>query len=103
MDTVCDSCYDFFMKFKPVMMFYSSWICLHYFSAHLYTYFCTPANWYGIFASPFLSTAPHCNALRWTISESGDTFKSMWIAAGSWFVSSFFTYDKITRTTRSKS
>tara|TARA_B100001093_G_scaffold504731_1_gene560983 strand:- start:364 stop:684 length:321 start_codon:yes stop_codon:yes gene_type:complete len=103
-DELYNNCYDFIMKFKPGIIFYSTWIFLHYVSSHMYSYLCTPKSWYGIIISPFLATAPHCNALRWSISESGDIFKAMWITVGSWIISSFFTCEeKTTRTTRSKS
>ena len=103
-DDLYNNCYDFIMKFKPGIIFYSTWIFLHYASSHMYSYLCTPKSWYGIIISPFLATAPHCNALRWSISESGDIFKAMWITVGSWIISSFFTCEeKTTRLTRSKS
>ena len=79
-------------QIKPLILFYSGWIALHYICAHLYIYYCAPTNWYGIFISPFLSITPHCNVFRWVIYEAGNVLYGMWVAIGSWSVANLLTY-----------
>jgi len=83
---------NFLDNIKSIILFYFSWIFIHYTCAHLYIYYCTPTTWYGIFISPFLSITPHCNAFRWVIYEAGNVLYGMWIAIGSWSVANLLTY-----------
>ena len=78
-------------KIKPLILFYSSWIFIHYICSQLYIYFCVPANIIGIFISPFMSMTPHCSAFRWIIYESGNIFYGMWFALGTWIVVNILT------------
>ena len=78
-----------FNKIKPGLMFYIGWIFLHHICSHLYIYYCTPTNWYGILISPFLSMTPHCNAFRWAVNESGAVFYTMWLLVGNWVVKTY--------------
>jgi hypothetical protein len=48
--------------------------------------------YFGIFASPFLSLTPHCNAFRWIIYEAGNVLYGMWMAIGSWTVANVLTH-----------
>ena len=82
----------FLNNIKSIILFYFSWIFIHYTCAHLYIYYCTPTTWYGIFISPFLSITPHCNAFRWVIYEAGNVLYGMWAAIGSWSVANLLTY-----------
>jgi len=66
---------------------YFFWILMHYFSAQLYVYYCTPQGFYGFFISPFLVAAPHCRALRWIIHSGGNMVDNMWIILGTWLCS----------------
>ena len=66
---------------------YIFWIILHYISAQLYVYYCTPSNIYGLIISPFLVSAPHCKALRWVLHNGGNTIDNMWIVLATWFAS----------------
>ena len=65
-----------------VVAFYLTWILLHYGASHLYTQFCTPWSIYGFLFSPFVSSAPHCMALRWFMFTGTDNIQVMWIAVG---------------------
>ena len=42
---------------------YLLWICLHYFSAHLYIKFCVPNTIVGFIMSPFMIATPHCQEI----------------------------------------
>jgi len=86
-----DKFINFIIKIKSFILFYFSWIAIHYICSQLYVYYCVPYNWYGIFASPFLSLAPHCNAFRWIIYEAGNILHGMWMAIGSWTVANLLT------------
>ena len=79
-------------KIKPLILFYSSWICIHYTCSQLYIYYCVPSNFLGIFISPIVSMTPHCTAFRWVIYEAGNIFYGMWIALGAWIVVNILTY-----------
>ena len=59
-------------------MIYLIWICLHYIASHLYVNYCTPSSLLGFIASPFLTHALHCQALRWCILKGADTINIMW-------------------------
>jgi len=65
---------------------YLVWIVLHYFAAHLYTKFCVPATILGFIAAPFIATSPHCQALRWTVYNGGNSIAAMWIVLGTWLL-----------------
>ena len=65
---------------------YILWILLHFIAPHLYVYFCAPGTPIGFILSPFVALAPHCAAIRWVISSSGDMISSMWIVIGGWFI-----------------
>jgi hypothetical protein len=67
---------------NTVISIYLLWIILHYISPHLYIYFCVPLNLRGFLMSAFIAPSPHCQALRWTIYNGGNTIISMWIFIG---------------------
>ena len=89
---MCDRCCQFvkdqIVHIKPILVFYIGWIFIHYVCSHLYIYYCTPATWYGMFLSPFLSVTPHCIAFRWVINEGGNVIYSMWISLSTYVASS---------------
>jgi len=66
------------------------WIVLHYFTPHLYTYFCTPPTAYGFFLSPFIAPTPHCSAFRWIMYTGGNMITTMWVLIGGWVVHKVF-------------
>ena len=69
---------------------YAGWIVLHYVATHIYVHACVPATLYGFALSPFLATAPHCQALRWVIYEGGNNLNMIWLTLSggilNWFV-----------------
>lgn len=67
--------------FRNILL-YSSWITIHFATAHLYARVCTPVTIVGFLTSPFMAASPHCVALRWVLSKSGDTICVMWMVIG---------------------
>jgi len=66
---------------------YLLWICLHYFSAHLYVKFCVPSTIIGFIMSPFMIMTPHCQGLRWIVYNAANIINHMWILIGAWIYS----------------
>ena len=66
---------------------YFLWICLHYFSAHLYIKFCVPNTPFGFLMSPFMVSTPHCQGLRWIVYNAASVINNMWILIGAWIYS----------------
>jgi hypothetical protein len=66
---------------------YILWICLHYFSSHLYIKFCVPYTIVGFIMSPFMISTPHCQGLRWIVYNAANTINHMWILIGAWIYS----------------
>jgi hypothetical protein len=64
-------------------------IMIHYVSAHIYTWYCTPLSWYGFFISPFIVSTPHCKALRWSIQTFSVNIETMWHVFGTWLATIF--------------
>ena len=71
----------FFLKISGI---YLLWICLHYFSAHLYVQLCVPRTIIGFIMSPFMMATPHCQGLRWIVYNAAGVMSNMWIMIGSW-------------------
>ena len=65
---------------------YIIWICLHYVSPRLYVLYCVPASIFGFIYSPFLAQSPHCIALRWAISKSGESIYNMFGILSMWLL-----------------
>jgi hypothetical protein len=65
---------------------YVLWIVLHYVSSHMYIYLCVPATALGFIVAPFFVTLPHCQALRWTIYNGGNSIVAMWVILGIWIM-----------------
>jgi len=78
---------SFTQEFKFFFLFYLAWTTAHHVSPHLYTYFCTPNTLWGIIASPFMVSAPHCTGLRWAIFEGGNTINAMWFSITAYLTS----------------
>lgn len=61
---------------------YLLWICLHFFSSHLYIKFCVPKTFLGFIMSPFMISTPHCQGLRWIVYNAANIINNMWILIG---------------------
>lgn len=66
---------------------YLLWICLHYFSAHLYIKCCVPNTIIGFIMSPIMISTPHCQGLRWIIYNASGIINNMWLVIGAWVYS----------------
>jgi hypothetical protein len=60
------------------------WIFLHFFASYLYTKLCVPTTLFGLIMSPFLTSTPHCQGLRWVIYNGANIINNMWIVVGTW-------------------
>ena len=49
------------------VLMYAALIIVHYAGANLYSRMCTSQTLHGLFMSPFLVPAPHCEGLRWIV------------------------------------
>ena len=72
---------------------YLLWICLHYFSAHLYIKFCVPNTIVGFIMSPFMIMTPHCQGLRWIVYNAASVINNMWILIGAWIYSMIWIFN----------
>jgi hypothetical protein len=72
-----------------ILWILGAWIVVHYVASHLYVHMCTPLSLYGFCMSPFLVTAPHCEALRWTIYTGGQTIRIAWFIIASTLIKKF--------------
>ena len=70
-----------------VVGMYLLWILLHYVGSHIYVRLCVPNTIYGFIVSPFLTSAPHCQALRWCIYNGANIINYMWLEFGAWISS----------------
>ena len=64
---------------------YVLWILLHYTASQLYIKYCTPEGMIGLLMSPFLTSTPHCQGLRWLIYNGAIMINHMWLIIGTWF------------------
>lgn len=92
--------YKFFIKSILVILkasgIYLLWICLHYFSAHLYIKFCVPDTIIGFLMSPFMIATPHCQGLRWIVYNAAGIINNMWILIGAWIYSIIWIFNSDT-------
>jgi hypothetical protein len=91
------SMFNFLLKTLLVLLkasgIYLLWICLHYFSAHLYVKFCVPDTIIGFFMSPFMIATPHCQGLRWIVYNAAGIINNMWILIGAWIYSLIWVFN----------
>lgn len=76
--------FEYYNMVVSMFGIYFLWIISHYISSHLYTHVCVPATIFGFISSPFVATAPHCQALRWVIYQGGNSIIAMWFVTGTW-------------------
>jgi hypothetical protein len=90
--------FNFLLKTLSVLLkvsgIYLLWICLHYFSAHLYIKFCVPDTIFGFLMSPFMIATPHCQGLRWIVYNAAGIINNMWILIGAWIYSLIWIFNK---------
>jgi|UniRef100_A0A6C0JE50 hypothetical protein len=81
----------FTRPYMGALIFYVSWIFIHYVTVHLYAYWCTPFGIIGLLTSPFTVTTPICRGLEWSIHNGSTIINNMWIIIGSWLMTHIFT------------
>jgi hypothetical protein len=82
-----------FIKFvMNVSWFYIMWIILHFIASQLYIKLCVPYSLYGLIISPFISSTPHCQGLRWLIQTGANVINNMWLVIGTWFCANLFIF-----------
>ena len=93
-DFILERIYNIFLYLENIFKFifgvsgiYLVWICLHYFSSHLYVKFCVPSTVVGFLLSPFMTATPHCQGLRWVVYNAANMINNMWIVCGTWVCS----------------
>lgn len=82
--------------FINVSGIYFMWIFLHYISSHLYVKFCVPNTIIGFLLSPFMTATPHCQGLRWIITNAANMINNMWVVLGAWICSTILIINKDT-------
>lgn len=103
---ICDNTYLFIqytssVSYKSIIIainvssIYLLWIFLHYTAAHAYVKLCVPDSFYGFIISPLLTSAPHCQGLRWVIYNGGNIINNMWIILGTWICSNILLFTHI--------
>jgi hypothetical protein len=83
-----------FLVLLKVFGIYLLWICLHYFSAHLYIKFCVPDTILGFLMSPFMIATPHCQGLRWIVYNAAGIINNMWMLIGAWVYSMIWVFNR---------
>ena len=69
---------------------YFAWIALQYSASHLYVKLCVPDTLFGFLMSPFMTATPHCQGLRWVVTNGASMINNMWIVLGGWLCSTIF-------------
>lgn len=83
----CNFLYKTIKFFIKISGMYILWIILHFCASYLYTKLCVPTTFIGLLMSPFLTTTPHCQGLRWVIYNGANIINNMWIVIGTWICS----------------
>ena len=81
-----------FLKYAKIAMefiinvsgIYLCWITLHFAAANLYPVYCAELSVWGLIKSAFVAPAPHCQAMRWVITNGGSVITQMWVVIGTW-------------------
>jgi hypothetical protein len=94
--TILKFCFKTILVLLKASGIYLLWICLHYFSAHLYVKFCVPDTIIGFLMSPFMIATPHCQGLRWIVYNAAGIINNMWILIGAWIYSLIWIFNKDT-------
>jgi hypothetical protein len=71
---------------------YIVWIFLHYFASHLYIKLCVPNSIIGFILSPFMTSTPQCQGLRWLIYNGANIINNMWTILGTWIAANILNH-----------
>lgn len=72
---------DFIINVCGIYLF---WIIMHFAAANLYPIFCAELSIWGLIKSAFIVPSPHCQAMRWVITNGGSVINQMWVVLGTW-------------------
>ena len=99
-DYIFERIYTISLYFVNILKFifgvsgiYLIWICLHYFASHLYVKLCVPSTIMGFLLSPFMTSTPHCQGLRWIVYNASNMINNMWIVCGTWIGSTLLNFN----------
>lgn len=70
------------MKKTLILLLPATWFVVHWVAPRVYIPLCTPNGMYGFIQSMFLTTSPHCVALRYLISVSSFNINYAWLTLG---------------------
>jgi hypothetical protein len=87
--------YNMFVFFIKSYGIYLIWIFLHYTSSHLYVYLCVPKTIIGFIMSPFMTSSPHCQGIRWIVYNTANMINNMWLIFGTWICSNIFSINNV--------
>lgn len=73
---------------------YMLWVSLHYVASQLYIELCVPKTVFGFLASPFITSTPQCQSLRWVIYNGANIISNMWIVLGTWITTTLLIVNK---------
>jgi hypothetical protein len=88
----------FIRVFINITGIYFIWIFLHYIASHLYVRMCVPNTVIGFLLSPFMTSTPHCQGLRWIVFNAANMINNMWIILGTWITSNILVVTRDTTT-----
>ena len=78
---------------------YMLWVSLHYAASQLYIELCVPKTVFGFLASPFITSTPQCQSLRWVIYNGANMISNMWLVLGTWITTTLLIVNKNQATT----
>ena len=73
---------------------YMLWVSLHYAASQLYIELCVPKTVFGFLASPFITSTPQCQSLRWVIYNGANMISNMWLVLGTWITTTLLIVNK---------
>ena len=73
---------------------YMLWVSLHYVASQLYIEWCVPKTVFGFLASPFITSTPQCQSLRWVIYNGANMISNMWLVLGTWITTTLLIVNK---------
>jgi len=89
-------CCNFFYKIIKYIIkmsgVYMLWILIHFGASHLYIKLCVPNTIIGFLISPFMTSTPHCQGLRWIAYNAANVINNMWTILGAWVCSNVFIF-----------
>mgnify|MGYP006104048507 FL=1 len=70
------------MRKLIILLLPAVWFVVHWIAPRIYIPLCVPDGMYGFIQSLFLTTSPHCVALRYVVSMSCFNINYAWMTLG---------------------